>query len=217
MSHAQLRHEIALKLWRFMWNPGRWFMEYFTDLEIKGEENIKGLPGPLIVAANHFHTLDAFFIGAAIPKYSKITPIRYGVWHKYYWHFWNFPFVWILGCFEVHRGGGLENVLKRPLQLLREGRVVGIFPEGSRRKLGRPRKGRRGAPYLAIKTKTPILPIYIHGAHNMSYIELFLKKRRIQIIIGKPFRPKKDKTDDESLRKMGNYVMEKIRKLEPSL
>ena len=143
MSQATLRHQIALGLWRTIWNPGRWFFNYFAHLDIKGEENLQGLEGPLIIAANHFHTLDAFIIGATLPKHSKLIPIRYGVWHKYYWHFLNFPFLWILGSFEVHKGKDLKYALKKPLQLLREGRVIGMFPEGSRHRSGPLKKGRR--------------------------------------------------------------------------
>lgn len=215
MSYAKLRHQIALGLWRAIWSPGRWFFNYFTHLEIQGEENLRGLKGPLIVAANHFHTLDAFIIGATLPKYSKLTPIRYGVWHKYYWHFLNFPFLWILGSFEVHRGKDLKYALKKPLQLLREGRVIGMFPEGSRHRSGPLKKGRRGTPYMAIQTNTAILPVYIDGNYQMTYGELLLRKRKIRITIGKPFFVTDKKTDEQTLNKNADMVMEKIRKLKP--
>ena len=215
MSYAKLRHQISLGLWRAIWSPGRWFFNYFAHLRVIGEENIKGLEGPLIVAANHFHTLDAFVIGATIPKYSKLTPIRYGIWHKYYWHFLNFPFAWILGSFEIRRGKGLEHALKKPIQLLEEGRIIGIFPEGNRHQSGPLKKGRRGAAYMAIKTNSAILPVYIHGNFQMSYLELLLRKRKIQVTIGKPFLVTNKKTDEKTLNKSADMVMEKIRKLKP--
>lgn len=211
----KLRHYIARTIWRCVRVPGRRFLEYFAHFQVKGEEHAKGFKGPLIVIANHAHSIDAFLVGAAMPKDSEILPVRFGVWHKYYWHFLNFPFLWLLGSFEVRRGRGLDLALQEPSKLLKAGRTVGIFPEGKRRHLGRPRSGRRGTPYLAIQTHTHILPVHIEGTFDMTWRELLLRKRTIQVSIGKPFVLKSKQLDEKTLNKMGSLIMQKIQALRP--
>ena len=66
---------------------------------------------------------------------------------------------------------------------------------------------------MAMKTDTAILPIYIDGTYQMSYLELLLRKRRIRVIIGKPFIIENKKTDEETLNKNADMVMKKIREL----
>ena len=196
--------------------PVRVFIRYFLHLEITGQENIKELQGPLIIASNHFHTIDVFVIATSLPKNSKLIPIRYGVSHKHYWHFINFPIIWLMGSFELPRGKGLDYALRTPTKLLQEGRVVGIFPEGTRQKSGLLNPGRKGTAYLAMKTNTAILPMYIDGNYQMNTMELLLRRRTIRVTIGKPFFVTNRGTDEKTLNRNASVVMERIRELNPT-
>jgi len=106
--------------------------------------------------------------------------------------------------------------------------VVAIFPTGMREKpKGRPRKARRGAAYLALKTGVPILPIAIRNAKGIKYdpkgfikgmITRKLKRRGVTILIGKPFYlPKnlnyKRRKDLDEARDITEKVLANIRKL----
>ena len=68
---------------------------------------------------------------------------------------------------------------------------------------------------MAIQTNTAILPVYIDGNYQMTYGELLLRKRRIRITIGKPFFVTDKKTDEQTLNKNADMVMERIRRLNP--
>lgn len=200
----------------FCWIIGKTLFTFFFDFRVIGAENLKNLRGPLIVAFNHNSWLDPFLVMASVPPNSKITPIHFATWYKHYWKF--FPFTFISGAFPVKKKLGLKKSLKKGLELLKKKGVVGIAPEERRRYLGRPRKGRRGAAFLALKTNTPILPIYIEGSLGLKKPNFLflLKKRKVRIVIGKNFylqEWKIKKTLD--LNAPANFIVDKIYQLKP--
>jgi 1-acyl-sn-glycerol-3-phosphate acyltransferase len=154
-----------------------------TDLEISGQENLPD-KGPLLVVGNHFSFIDpaAFvrlapwpmeFVGGAqpphAPKWSAILP-----------KLWGF--------LPLYRGTGSTLALKAGVSILKQGGVLGIFPEGGNwAQVLRP--ARPGTAFLTTMTNAPILPIGLSGL-----IDVFpaLKERRrakVRIKIGKVFGP----------------------------
>lgn len=188
--------------------------EFFLRPEVVIKENLKKLKGPLIVVSIHASWIDPFLIGAVFPRGAKIFPIRYACWWKYYYFPLFFPFVLLFGAFPIRKGFALGEALKAPLKILKKGGVVGFFPEGKRRRGGRPRKGRRGAAYLALKARAPILPIKIEGNMDMGIIKFCLREHRIRIKIGRSFRLPFQKIDKpEDLNQPSDLIMQKVREL----
>jgi len=198
----------------FCWLVGKIVFSLFFNFEPIGTENLKNLERPLIVAFNHSSWIDPFLVMASVPPSSKITPIHFAVWYKHYWKF--FPFTFASGAFPVKKKLGLKKSLKKGLKLLKKKGVVGIAPEERRRHLGRPRKGRRGAAFLALKTNSPILPIYIEGTLGATLSDVLLRKVKATVIIGKAFyldaQQRIKKASD--LDKPSNFIMDKIYQLE---
>lgn len=194
------------------WLPFRLFGYFFLNLKVETKENLRKLRGPLIIASNHASRIDPFLIGAIFPFMSKVYPIRFACWYKYFYSRYA-PFIIPYGAFPVRRKIGLENVLKVPLDILRNNGVVGIFPEGKMTaKKGRKPRGRRGAAYLAIKTGTKILPIKIEGNEELSLKKSLLRKNRVTIKIGKPFYLSyKENVSLEELNQASDFVVKKIR------
>lgn len=196
----------------FCWTIGNILFRFLFHFEIKGKEGLKDLKGPLIVVFNHSSYLDAFFVITALPPNSKVTPVQFAVWHKYYQKFR--PLLAIAGSFPVEKGVGLGKTLKRGLEILNKGGVVGIFPEGKRRHLGRPRKGRRGPAFLALKTNSPILPIYIEGALGLKSSDFFSRKRKVKVKIGEVFSLSYQPISTPSdLDAPANFIRDKIYQL----
>jgi 1-acyl-sn-glycerol-3-phosphate acyltransferase len=198
----------------FCWILGKTLLRFFFRFEVKNIKNIRGLKGSLIIAFNHCSWLDPLIINACFSPGSKITPIHFATSPKYYWNPIFLPLMIMAGAFPVYRGIGLKKTLKKGLKILREGGVVGIAPEGRRRHLGRPRKGRRGVSFLALRTNAPVLPVYIEGAVGLKIIETLLRKKKIITKIGKPFylSPRSGK-EKANLTSLSNMVMEKIYQL----
>ena len=191
-------------------------LNFFMRVQIERKEDLKKIKGPLIIAANHASWTDVFLIAAALPFNTKIFPIRYACLSKIFYFPLTLPLVWLLGSFPVEKGVGLEKSLKHSIKILKDKGVVGIFPEGRRQRITDIKfsQPKRGIAYLALKTKTKILPVKIEGQVGMKFSKFFLRKYRIRIKIGKIFSlPDQRIISPESCNKPAAYVMEKIRRL----
>lgn len=189
---------------------------FFMQVQIESKEDLKRIKRPLIIAANHASWTDVFLIATVLPFNTKIFPIRYACLNKIFYFPLTFPLVWLLGSFPIKRGVGLEKSLKYSIKILKNKGVVGIFPEGRRQRITdtEPSKPKRGAVYLALKTKTKILPIKIEGQMGMKFSRFLLRKYKIKIKIGKVFPLPDQKTiNPEDCNKPAAYVMSKIRSL----
>ncbi len=143
-------------LYRF----GRGYLLVFQRLRVRGADQAPEgrKPGPLIVVANHTAGVDPLLVQAACP-----FPIRW-VMAQDMRHPWLEP-IWkwhrvIFVDREHPTSGGFREALRH----LKDGGVLGIFPEGG---LERPAKTLRpflpGVGVLVRKTKAPVLPILIDG------------------------------------------------------
>jgi 1-acyl-sn-glycerol-3-phosphate acyltransferase len=79
------------------------------------------------------------------------------------------------GVIWVHRGQPDRRALHAALDGLREGRVVGIAPEGRESTTGALEEGTSGAAYLALRAGVPVLPVTFTGTEN-SHIYSNLKR-----------------------------------------
>jgi 1-acyl-sn-glycerol-3-phosphate acyltransferase len=194
--------------------PSKGLFKFLFQLKIESKEDLSKLKGPLILACTHSSWLDSFLISATFPFKSKVFPIRWGCWYLYYYFPLFFPFLWLLGAFPLRKGIGLERSLAFPVKILKKGGVIGIFPEGKRRHLGRPPKGRRGPAYLALTTNSPILPIKIEGNRGLTIIGSFLRKHKIKIKIGKSFcLPFQNFEKIQDLNKPADLIAQRVRSL----
>ena len=199
------------------WLPFKLILGHYFTIELETKENLANVEGPIIIASSHASWIDSFIIGICFPFNAKVSPIRYAVWWKYYY----FPpftlLLWLLGNFPVRKGIGLEKALSVPLKILEDGGCVGIFPTGKRARnwnSSEPQKPRRGVSYLAIKTKTPILPIKIEGNLGMKFRDFLKKKYKIKIRVGRLFYlPYRDVQDESQLNSGADLVMKKILEL----
>lgn len=183
----------------FSWLLARPLFRFFLHYKVENPEKLKALEPPLIIISNHISYLDPFLIGAAFPLGAKVFPIRFATDPQYYRSPFLFPFIWLLAGFPIYKKIGLEESLKVPLEVLKKKGVVGIFPQGKIRRYGRPRKGRRGAAYLARKTGSPILPIRIEGRINIGLKRFFSREAEITVIVGELFRLPRELSRGESM------------------
>ncbi len=207
--------------------PARLLLRLCLGYRVIGQENYKNLKPPFIIIANHISAGDPFLITPAFPVFSKILPIYFVAKRELFEKEGiKKSAVSALGGFKVERGIGLGKTLQYPLKILKIWRrVVTIFPTGMREKRGRPRKARRGAAYLALNTRVPILPVAIRNAKGIKFdpkgfikgmLTRKLKRRGLTILIGKPFYlPKEFKCprDLDKARDITEKVLSNIRKL----
>lgn len=208
-----MRRFLGKWFYNFSWLVCRGIFPLMLHYQVKNKDRLKDLSPRLIIVANHCSTLDPHLIGAAFPFNSKVFPICFATAPKYYRSPVLFPFIWLYNGFPIYRKIGLDNALKIPLKILQKGGAVGIFPEGKVRHKGRPRKARRGAAYLALKTGAPIMPIRIEGILNITLKELFLRKRRAVIIAGEKFHLPKEIQQSQDINQTTNLIADKLLEL----
>ena len=114
--------------------------------------------GGVIVASNHLSLLDVPLLGYAIPRES-----RFPAKPELFANPLLARFLLSLGGFPIARGEGDRKALSFSEEVLRQGGVLGIFPEGTRSRNGELRPFHRGVALLAMGAGVPIVPAAIAG------------------------------------------------------
>ena len=164
-----------------------------------GEKDIKE-DESYIICANHLNYLDA----TAVVVFNKKN-IRFvckdTVFHN---RFLN----WILHLVDaipINRDGQDIEAMKRSIKALKNNELLGIFPEGTRKGMARNLKAKNGAAFMALRTKTKVIPLGIQGS--------FKPFTKVYLNYGKPldfseyYGKEKDK---EVLEKVTSEIMDNI-------
>ncbi len=138
----------------------------FFDVEFKNPDNFKQIIGkPAIILANHIAYYDSFLLRLN-PDWIKLDVFFMGVTRfnspvmRVLWYSGIVPIIFFLfGVFIVIPGRGLANNLEAPERLLKRGKHVFIFPEGSVNKTGSLRPFKIGSATLLSMTGVPVVPI----------------------------------------------------------
>lgn len=114
----------------------------------------------------------------------------------------------LFGIFPVKRGEKDLEAIKTSLRILKEGEVLGIYPEGTRNGIARGVKPKTGAINIAIKSGAPIVPLGIQGT--------FKPFTKVKLNYGKPIsyeKYKDQKLEKEDVEKLLNELMSEIIRL----
>ncbi len=177
-------------------------------LKIHNADNIPGRK-PFIICSNHICWLDPVAVAAALPASYKIHFMAKKELFRNYLFSYLFKKVY---AFPVNRQDADYGAIKRAYQLLKDGQILGLFPEGTRSKNGEMLKAYNGAALIAVRSGVPILPVAIVGPYR------FLKV--LNVYIGQPFVlpplifEQKEKKR-EQLDEMSRIIMGNISKLLP--
>lgn len=171
-------------------------------IKIKGSENIP-LTGRLVVCSNHFSNWDPLVIAAFFKR--KISWM--GKKELFENKILKYPLSW-LGVFPVDRHETDITAVKTALKILKEERVLGIFPEGTRVKEYNPENAKAGVALLALRSKAPVIPIYIKSNYKLF--------KPLTIIIGEVIDYNTQypgKLDNEQYSQISKDILQKIYKL----
>ena len=144
------------------WAIGRRTMGWPTRLLVRirtyGVSRVP-LTGGLVYASNHMHWIDIPVIGITTPRnidfVAKVEAARFpGLGRYLRWH----------GTIAVRRGQSDRDAVRQMRQSARDGRIVGLFVEGTRLKLGRPGPAQPGAAMVALQEDVPVVPVVIYGS-----------------------------------------------------
>lgn len=185
----------------------------FLDFDKSGIENFPG-EGASLVVSNHLGDLDAVLGMALTPRIDSEILIKSEL---------NDFFLlgWLLnsyGVIWIHRGQPDRTALRAVFKGIKEGRIIGIAPEGRESLTGSLEEGTRGAAYIALKADLMIIPITFIGTENkIIYNNLKrLRKSKVSITVGKPFQLEKGENLRLDLESGTKVIMNRLaRQLPP--
>lgn len=155
----------------------------FFWISVSGKEHVPR-KGALLVACSHSSYLDPPLVGYALPRI-----LSYMARDTLFRH----PLKWIiegLFAYPISRDSGDLGALKTVQRLLKEGRAVLLFPEGTRSEDGRVKTFKPGIGFLAMRNRVPVLPVYIQGAYqSLPRHKKLPRPARIRVLIGEPLKP----------------------------
>ncbi|MEX1071971.1 MAG: lysophospholipid acyltransferase family protein [Anaerolineales bacterium] len=200
-----MKPETIIKALRFPLN-------LLCRVEIYGQENVPR-HGAVIVAFNHLGLLDPPLAYTAInrPDASGWVADK----HKK-----NPLFAYLVNSAKViwiNRETADMQALRKALQALKEGRLFGLAPEGTRSPTKAMLPAKEGVSYLAINSGVPVVPAGITGTETVIHDWLRLRKPYLSIRFGKPFTlPPLDRQDRKGALERGtDEIMCRIAALLP--
>lgn len=168
--------------------------------EVTGVENFPR-EGGLVIVSNHISYWDPVAVGCAVNR-----QVHFMAKHELFKIPLLGPVIHICGAFPVRRDRSDRNAVRIALKLLRDGKVVGVFPEGTRSHTGELLEAHAGAAMLALKAEVPLLPVAVSGTRGVF--------GKIKVHIGKPVQFQEDiKVARDAAKKASEKVMEQISSL----
>ncbi len=159
--------------------------------------------GRYIVCANHISMKDPVFLGITQRRQLYFMAKKELFQNKLLAFF-----IRKLGAFPVYRGTGDTKAVGTAFEILEQGHVLGIFPEGTRSKDGKLLRPKPGAAIFSHQSSTPILPAAIVAKNGR--VRLF---HRTVIVYGEPIQPEELGIDTGSgleLRNASRLIMTRI-------
>jgi 1-acyl-sn-glycerol-3-phosphate acyltransferase len=155
---------------------------------VTGGENIPA-SGGAILAANHQSFLDSIFLPLMLSR-----PVTFSAKAEYFTA--SGPAARLLSAYlrrtnqlQMDRDGprAAQDTLEAALGLLQEGKLFGIYPEGTRSPDGRLYRGRPGVGWLALKSGLPVIPVAMSGTRKvLPPGHVVPRPGRIGVTIGQP-------------------------------
>lgn len=196
---------------------GPWLYLFFRPKTI-GKKNFPR-KGAAILASNHLSFSDSIFLPVVAPR--RITFLAKSEYFtgrglKGAISRWFFQGV---GQIPIDRSGGRasEAAVKAGLQVLSEGKLLGIYPEGTRSPDGKLYRGRTGLARLAIEAGVPVIPVAMIGTYEIQPTgQVFPRIKKVKVAFGEPIdfsQFKGREREPAVLREATNQVMAALAEL----
>lgn len=190
-------------------------LKLLVGFESHGAENVPATGGCLIVA-NHVSYLDPPALGCGL-QHRMVRFMARDTLMSSPLARWFFKHVNVV---PLDRTRGDITALRRAIHVLKEGCVLGLFPEGTRSPDGTLQAAKGGVGFLIAKAGVPVVPAFIDGSYQaLPKGAAWIRPGKVRIFYGPPIRPEEmvppgsGRPDFDAL---GRLVMERIAALRPA-
>lgn len=173
---------------------GTWFYRLIQTvlwiyIRILGKQRVIGaenlpMTGGGVVVCNHTRGNDYFNLGVGAPR-QIFFMVKGEAWS------YNKILTGIVngaGCIPVRRGTGDVEALQLATDIVKGGKLLGMFPEGTRSPDGVLQKGKTGAARVALEAGVLVIPTSVVGAAEAkSNFPRFWRRPTVTLRIGVPF------------------------------
>ena len=184
------------------WAMRRWCQQSIRaldiDIDAAGVENVPSGTS-FVYCSNHQSMLDILVLGAVLPGDFKWAAKR---------ELMRIPFLgWHLrlaGHVPVDRGKGPKaalEIIERFVEVLRVGKPLLVFPEGTRSADGVLKAFKLGGFVAAVRANKPVVPVMLDGSCRLMDNGSIGSQRHVKVRVGRPIMPKlegdeSDRVDD---------------------
>jgi 1-acyl-sn-glycerol-3-phosphate acyltransferase len=167
---------------------------------------------PFILVSNHLSITDPPLLSASIPRRIVYMAKTEAVEH------------WLLGYLAkginsvpVRRGAPDRAAIRAAIDVLKEGRVLGMFPEGTRSLTSQLLPGHPGTALIALRANVPLVPAAITGSQEIDGLGVLLKRAEITVTLGPAFRLSRPtgRLTADLLQELTDDIMLRIARLLP--
>ncbi len=187
----------------------RLILSVLARCDVEGIEHIPS-SGAFLLVSNHLNLIDPPVLGALLPRRIVFmakeelfrTPL---VGQVVTWY----------GAFAVRRGQADRQALRMATAVLDRGQVLGMFPEGHRSSTGKLIEAHPGAALIAVLSGATVVPVAITGTDQVRSPLSFLRRPRIVVRVGEPFKIERARSRKEGLEEATSEMMGRVAALLP--
>lgn len=185
------------------YNIGKTICKMYLSSVIQAEAiGVENIPkeGPVLLCSNHISNLDPPLVGSFMKR-----KIHFMAKEELFSNKLLGSLLFSLGAFPVKRGTGDRQALRKGLGLLEEGKVLCLFPEGTRSKTGEIGKGLSGSGFFALRSKAAVVPVAIYGKYKPFH--------KVTVVYGKPLNFEDLRREKVSAAEATEVIMQSINSL----
>jgi 1-acyl-sn-glycerol-3-phosphate acyltransferase len=190
----------------------RFLFDRLTDHTAVGVENVPR-EGGFLLATNHMSRLDLPLLFIDTPRPDLIALVADDYKASPFFH-------WIIrtsGSIYIDRDKADFTAMRAGMDHLRQGKILGIAPEGTRSRVGALLEAKSGAALLAEKMHVPVIPVALEGTETAMHELATLRRPHLWVHFGEPLcLPPLDRRDREgSLLRNTDEIMCRIAAMLP--
>jgi 1-acyl-sn-glycerol-3-phosphate acyltransferase len=176
------------------------FRLFHFRFDVRGSEHVP-TSGGAIICSNHVSFFDFTFLGlAALPQHRLV---RFMAKASVFGHWFAGPFMRAMQHIPVDRKAGAA-AFESAVRALKDGEVVGVFPEATISSSFTVKDLKAGAARMAVDAGVPIIPAAVWGGHRVATKGHKVELRRgipVTVILGEPLHPEPGERPQSVLRR----------------